>query len=61
MEGENIMTVYVVLYDRPIGYNDYYETEIVDVFEYEQDAKEFANTYHNYRIEEWEVRYLRRN
>ena len=55
------MTVYIVLCDRPTGYNDCYETEIVDVFEYEQDAKEFANTYHNYRIEEWEVRYLGRN
>ena len=49
------MKVYVVLYDRPIGYNDYYETEIVRVCKYEQDAKEFANIYHNYRIEEWEV------
>ena len=55
------MTVYIVLCDRPTGYNDCYETEIVDVFEYEQYAKEFANTDHNYRIEEWEVRYLRRN
>ena len=45
------MKVYVVLYDRPIGYNDYYETEIVKVCKYEQDAKEFASIYHNYRIE----------
>ena len=49
------MKVYVVLYDRPTGYNDYYETEIVSVFKYEQDAKQFASIYHNYRIEEWEV------
>lgn len=49
------MKVYVVLYDRPIGYNDYYETEIVSIFKYEQDAREFANIYHNYRVEEWEV------
>ena len=49
------MKVYVVLYDRPTGYNDYYETEIVRVCKYKQDAKEFASIYHNYRIEEWEV------
>lgn len=50
------MKVYVVLYDRLIGYNDYYETEIVNIFKYEQDAKEYASAYNTYRIEEWEVR-----
>ena len=49
------MKVYVVLYDRPTGYNDCYETEIVRVCKYEQDAKEFASIYHNYRIEKWAV------
>ena len=49
------MKVYVVLYDRPTGYNDYYETEIVRVFNYEQDAIEFANIYHCYRVQAWYV------
>ena len=49
------MKVYVVLYDRPIGYNDYYETEIVSIFKYKQDAKKCATAYNTYRIEEWEV------
>ena len=49
------MKVYVVLYDRPTGYNDYYETEIVRVCKYEQDGGGCANIYHNYRIEKWEV------
>ena len=50
------MKVYVVLYDRPIGYNGYCEIEIVDIFKYQIDAEEIARTNENYRIEEWEVR-----
>ena len=49
------MKVYIVLYDSPTRYNDYYETELVRACIYEQDAKEFSSIYHNYRIEEWEV------
>jgi hypothetical protein len=52
------MTVYGVLYDRPIGYNDYCETEIVEVFKYRKDAEEYARDNDNYRIEEWEVNSL---
>ena len=47
--------VYVVLYDRPIGYNDYCETEIVRVCKNEQDAREFASIYNTYRVEAWYV------
>lgn len=49
------MFVYVVLYDRPIGYNDYCETEIVGVFKYQIDAKRYARNNDNYRIEKWAV------
>ena len=49
------MIVYVVLYDRPIGYNDYCETEVVRVCKHEQDAIEFANIYHCYRVQAWYV------
>lgn len=49
------MKVYVVLCDRPIGYNDYCETEIVDIFECESDADRCARDSDNYRIEEWYV------
>ena len=49
------MLVYVVLYDRPIGYNGHCETEIVDIFKYEEDAEECAREWENYRIEEWYI------
>lgn len=49
------MRVYIVLYDRPIGYNYCYETEIVDVFKYRIDAEECARENGNCRIEEWYV------
>ena len=49
------MEVYVVLYERPIGYNGYCETEIVDIFKYREDAEECARNRKHYRIEEWYV------
>ena len=49
------MEVYVVLYDRPIGYNGCCETEIVDVFKYREDAEELVGDNNHYRIEEWYV------
>ena len=49
------MKVYVVLWDRPIGYNGCCETEIVDIFKYKIDAEECARESKNYRIEEWYV------
>ena len=49
------MKVYIVLHDRPIGYNGCCETEIVDVFEYESAAEECAKECDSYRIEEWYV------
>ena len=54
-EGAKVMEVYVVLYDRPIGYNGCCETEIVDIFKYREDAEECARESENYRIEEWYV------
>lgn len=50
------MKVYVVLCDRPIGYNGCCETEIVDIFKYQIDAEECIRKNENYRIEEWEVK-----
>ena len=49
------MKVYIVLYDRFIDYNNYYETEIVEVFKYQSDAEEYIQDNKNYRIEEWYV------
>ena len=49
------MQVYVVLWDKPIGYNGCCETEIVDIFKYEEDAEECARECENYRIEEWYI------
>lgn len=49
------MKVYIVLCDRPIGYNGCCETEIIDVFEYESAAEECASECDSYRIEEWYV------
>lgn len=49
------MTVYMVLSDRPIGYNDDCETEIVEVFKCHKDAEEYARNNDNYRVEECEV------
>lgn len=49
------MLVYVVLYDRPIYYNNCCETEIVDIFKYREDAEECARENENYRIEDWFV------
>ena len=49
------MLVYVVLYDRPIGYNGHCETEIVDIFKHKEDAEECARENENYRIEDWFV------
>ena len=49
------MKVYIVLYDRFIDYNNYYETEIVEVFKYQSDAEEYIQNNKNYRIEEWYV------
>ena len=49
------MKVYIVLYDRFIGYNNCYETEVVDVFKYQKDAEEYIQDNKNYRIEEWYV------
>ena len=46
------MKVYIVLYDRFIDYNNYYETEIVEVFKYQSDAEEYIQDNKNYRIEE---------
>ena len=54
-EGAKVMEVYIVLYDRPIGYNGCCETEIVDIFKYREDAEECARESVNYRIEEWYV------
>lgn len=48
------MKVYIVLRVRPIGYNGCCETEIVDVFKYEEDAKDRARE-GEYLIEEWYV------
>lgn len=50
------MKVYVVLYDRPVGYNGCYETEIVDIFKHPIHAKECERKNENYRIEEWVVK-----
>ena len=52
------MKVYVVLYDRPIGYNNYCETELVEIFKNQIDAEEYARDNDNYRIEEREVNSL---
>lgn len=52
------MTVYVVLYDKPIGYNDYCETELVEIFKNQIDADNYARNNDNYRVEEWEVNSL---
>ena len=52
------MTVYIVLYDRPIGYNGCCETELVEVFKYRKDAEEYARDNDNYRVEEREVNSL---
>ena len=52
------MTVYAVLYDRPIGYNDYCETEIVEIFKNQIDAEEYARDSDHYRVEEREVNSL---
>ena len=49
------MKVYIVLYDRFIDYNNYYETEIIEVFKYQSDAEEYIQDNKNYRIEEWYV------
>ena len=49
------MKVYIVLYDRFIGYNNCYETEIVEVFKYREDADEYIQDNRNYRVEEWYV------
>lgn len=49
------MWIYIVLYDRPIGYNDCYETEIVDIFKNQIEAEECARENENYRIEEWNI------
>jgi len=49
------MIVYVVLYDRPIGYNGYCETEVVGVFKNKEDAEEWTCDSDNYRFEEWYV------
>ena len=49
------MKVYIVLYDRFIDYNNYYETEIVEVFKYQSDAEEYIQDNKNYRIEEWYI------
>ena len=49
------MLVYVVLCDRPIGYNGCCETEIVDVFKSQSDAEKCIQNNENYRIEEWYV------
>lgn len=56
-------TVYIVLYDRPIGYRDYCETEIVAVYEKEEDARADVKQRYNqkgtgadlYRFEAWYV------
>ena len=52
------MKVYVVLYDRPIGYNNYCETELVEIFKNQIDAEEYARDNDNYRVEEREVNSL---
>lgn len=52
------MTVYIVLYDRPLGYNGCCETELVEVFKNRKDAEEYARDNDNYRIEEREVNSL---
>lgn len=49
------MKVYIVLYDRFIDYNNYCETEIVEVFKHQSDAEEYIQDNKNYRIEEWYV------
>ena len=49
------MKVYIVLYDRFIDYNNYCETEIIEVFKYQSDAEEYIQDNKNYRIEEWYV------
>ena len=46
------MNVYVVLYDRPIGYNGCCETEIIGIFKNKTDAEECARDNDNYRIED---------
>ena len=52
------MKVYVVLYDRPTGYNNYCETELVEIFKNQIDAEEYARDNDNYRVEEREVNSL---
>ena len=52
------MTVYIVLYDRPLGYNGCCETELVEVFKNRKDAEEYARNNYNYRVEEREVNSL---
>lgn len=49
------MKVYIVLYDRFIDYNNYCETEIVEVFKHQSDAEEYIQDNKNYRVEEWYV------
>ena len=49
------MKVYIVLCDKPIGYNGCCETEIIDVFEYESDADRCVRECDSYRVEEWYV------
>ena len=49
------MKVYIVLYDRFIDYNNYCETEIIEVFKYQSNAEEYIQDNKNYRIEEWYV------
>ena len=55
--------VYIVLYDRPIGYNDECQTEIMAVYEKEEDAIADVNRRNSrqetdvelYRFEVWYV------
>lgn len=49
------MKVYVVLYDRFLGWNEYCETEIVDVYASKEKAELFAEDCEFYRVEEWDV------
>ena len=49
------MKVYVVLCDMPIGWNEYCETEIVDIYANKEKAELFVKDCSVYRVEEWEV------
>lgn len=49
------MKVYVVLFDHPLGWNEYGETEIVDIYASKEKAELYVEGCSFYRVEEWEV------